>query len=163
MFTTYPLRPRSKGHVRIVSKDPSVNPKVIYDPLADSQDRRELIAGVRFIRRLAATPPLSDYAVEETRPGTAVQSDEEILDAIRRLSGPGFHAAGTCRMGADPQSVVDPLTRVRGVTNLHVVDLSICPIIPAGNTYGPVVAMAWRAADLIQVQRSEDAAIQEPF
>ena len=101
--------------MRIESRDPAILPKVIFDPLADPEDRRELVAGVRFARRLAATPPLSDYALEETRPGAAVQTDEEILDAVRRLGGPGFHAAGTCRMGADSQSVVDPQTRVRGV------------------------------------------------
>ncbi len=152
MLTPMPLRPRSKGQVRIESRDPTVNPKVVFDPLADPQDRRELVAGVRFARQLAATLPLSDYAVHETRPGPTVQTDDEILDAVRRLGSPGFHAAGTCRMGADPDSVVDPQTRVRGVQNLHVVDLSISPILTAGNTYGPVAAMAWRAADLIIAQ-----------
>ena len=83
MLTPFPLRPRSKGQVRIESKDPSVSPKVIFDPLADPQDRRELVDGIRFARRLAATPPLSDYTLQETRPGAAVQSDEEILDATR--------------------------------------------------------------------------------
>lgn len=156
MLTPFPLRPRSKGWVRIASRDPAVYPKVVFDPLADPQDRRELIAGVRYARRLAATAPLSEYALQETRPGAAVQTDEEILDALRRLSGPGFHAAGTCRMGADADSVVDPQTRVRGVDNLNVVDLSIFPILTAGNTYGPVAALAWRAADLIQRQ---DAAV----
>jgi choline dehydrogenase-like flavoprotein len=149
MLTPFPLRPRSKGQVQIESRDPALNPKVIFDALADPQDRRELIAGVRFARKLAATPPLSNYTLEETRPGAECETDEEILDAFRRLSGPGFHAAGTCRMGADSNSVVDPYTRVRGVDNLHVVDLSISPILTAGNTYGPVAAMAWRAADLI--------------
>ncbi|EKT4467884.1 GMC family oxidoreductase N-terminal domain-containing protein [Pseudomonas putida] len=149
MLCTLPLRPRAKGQVHIVSKDPTINARVVFDPLADERDRSELIAGFRFARKLAATPPLSDYAVEETRPGLAVQSDAEILEAIRLLGGPAYHAAGTCRMGADEQSVVDPRTRVRGVENLHVVDLSIAPILTAGNTYGPVAAMAWRAADLI--------------
>jgi choline dehydrogenase-like flavoprotein len=149
MITPFPLRPRSKGQVQITSRDPRILPKVIFDPLADPQDRRELIDGVRFARQLAATPPLVGYALKETRPGAAFQTDEEILDALRQLGGPGFHAAGTCRMGADAQSVVDPETRVRGVQNLHVADLSISPILTAGNTYAPVVAMAWRAADLI--------------
>jgi len=149
MITPFPLRPRSKGSVTIVSRDASIHPRVVFDPLSDAQDRRELVAGVRFARSLAATAPLSEYGVQETRPGPAVQSDEEILDAIRRLGGPGFHAAGTCRMGSDAQSVVDPQTRVRGVDNLHVVDLSILPILTSGNTYGPVSALAWRAADLI--------------
>ena len=158
MITSFPLRPYSKGQVRIESRDPSVHPKVIFNPLADPRDRRELIAGVNFARRLAATPPLSDYAVQETRPGPAVQTDEQILNAVRRLGGPGFHAAGTCRMGADSQSVVDSQTRVRGVQNVHVVDLSIFPILTSGNTYGPVVAMAWRAADLIIAQERQSAA-----
>jgi choline dehydrogenase len=158
MFTTYPLRPRSKGSVHITSKDPAVNAKVVFDAFADPDDRREMIAGVRFARRLVATSPLAQYVVEETRPGPAVQSDEQILEALRRLSGPGFHAAGTCRMGADAGSVVDPQTRVRGVRQLHVVDLSISPILTGGNTYGPVAAMAWRAADLILAQQGQHAA-----
>lgn len=149
MITSFPLRPRSKGSVTIVSRDASIHPRVLFDPFSDAQDCREMVAGVRFARSLAATSPLSEYAVQETRPGPAVQSDDDILDAIRRLGGPGYHAAGTCRMGSDAQSVVDPQTRVRGVQNLHVVDLSILPILTSGNTYGPVAALAWRAADLI--------------
>jgi choline dehydrogenase len=159
MLVPFPLRPRSKGHVRVASKDPTVYPKVVYDPLADAEDRRELIAGVRFARQVAATRPLSDYALEETLPGKEVHSDDEILEAVRRLAGPGFHAAGTCRMGSDPQSVVDPQTRVRGVQNLNVVDLSIFPILTSGNTYVPVAALAWRAADLILAEDASPEAI----
>ena len=81
-----------------------------------------------------------------------MQTDEDILDAIRTLGGPGFHAAGTCRMGKDSESVVDPRTRGRGVQNLHVVDLSVFPILTAGNTYVPVSAMAWHAAEMILLQ-----------
>jgi choline dehydrogenase-like flavoprotein len=152
MLAPFPLRPRAKGQVVITSRDPAVLPKVIFDPLSDPQDCRELIDGVRFARRLAATPPLSDYALEEILPGPHVQTDEDILDAIRTLGGPGFHAAGTCRMGKDSESVVDPQTRVRGVQNLHVVDLSVFPILTAGNTYVPVSAMAWHAAEMILLQ-----------
>ncbi len=149
MIVPFPLRPRSKGSVHIQSRDAASLPRVVFDPLADPADRAELIAGVRFARRLAAARPLADHALEETQPGTAVQTDEEILEAVRTLGGPGFHAAGTCRMGADEASVVDPRTCVRGVDNLNVVDLSIFPILTSGNTYLPVAAAAWRAADLI--------------
>jgi choline dehydrogenase-like flavoprotein len=149
MITTYPLRPRSKGQARIVSQDPSALPKLIYDPFANPDDCREMIGGVRFARKLASTKPLSDYMVEETRPGAHLQSDEEILGALQKWAGPGFHASGTCRMGSDSESVVDPKTCVRGVENLHVIDLSILPILTAGNTYAPASAIAWRAADLL--------------
>ena len=152
MLLPFPLRPRSKGQVFIESRDPTVVPKIVYDPLADPEDRRELIAGVRLARRIAASPPLSQYALAETTPGPEVQTDEQILDAFARLGGPAYHAAGTCRMGADEDSVVDPKTRVRGVQNLNVVDLSVFPILTSGNTYVPVMALAWRAADMIAAQ-----------
>ncbi len=149
IITPFPLRPRAKGQVEITSRDPAVNPKVVYDPFSDPEDCSEFVAGVKLARKLAATLPLASYALQETRPGKEVQTDAQIIDAMRRLCSPTFHAAGTCRMGKDEDSVVDPLTRVRGVQNLHVIDLSICPIITAGNTYGPVTAIAWRAADLL--------------
>jgi choline dehydrogenase-like flavoprotein len=150
IITPFPLRPRSKGQVEITSRDSSINPKVIYDPFANPEDCRDLIAGVRFARKLAATHPLANYVLHETRPGIEVQTDEQIVIALRKLCSPAFHAVGTCRMGNDESSVVDPETRVRGVQNLYVIDLSISPIITAGNTYGPVTAMAWRAADLLR-------------
>ncbi|MFP3554874.1 GMC family oxidoreductase N-terminal domain-containing protein [Paraburkholderia sp. SIMBA_049] len=155
MLLPFPLRPRSKGQIFIQSKDPLVLPKIVYDPLADPEDRRELIAGFRLARRVAASAPLSNYALEETTPGPEVQTDEQILDAFVRLGGPAYHAAGTCRMGADAASVVDPQTRVRGVENLNVVDLSIFPILTSGNTYVPVAALAWRAADMLVAQLQE--------
>ena len=152
MLLPFPLRPRSKGEVFIETRDPANSPKVVYDPLADPEDCRELIAGLRLARRVAASPPLSDFALEETVPGLKVQTDEQILEAFKRLGGPAYHAAGTCRMGADEESVVDPQTQVRGVQNLNVVDLSVFPILTSGNTYLPVAAMAWIAADMIAEQ-----------
>jgi choline dehydrogenase len=149
MVCTFPVRPRSTGSVCIDSRDAQRGPRIVFDPFSDPQDRREMVDAVRFVRRLVASEPLARYVVEETRPGRAHDSDEAILDSWRRLSGPVFHATGTCRMGADEASVVDPDTRVRGVRNLHVVDLSIAPRVLAAATYGPVCALAWRAADLL--------------
>lgn len=146
----YPLRPRSQGTIRIRSRDAAELPSVMLDPLQDPEDRRQLVEMVRFTRRLVATEPLSRFIVEETRPGPAIASDEEILDAILRLHTPAYHACGTCRMGSDEESVVDPKTRVRGTQGLHVVDLSIAPFIVSGNTAAPTMAMAWRAADLMK-------------
>lgn len=152
MLLPFPLRPRSKGQIFIQSRDPAATPKIVYDPLAHAEDRRELIAGVRLARKIAASPPLAQYTLEETTPGVKVQTDEQILDAFARFGGSAYHAAGTCRMGADENSVVDPQTRVRGVENLNVVDLSVFPILTSGNTYVLVAALAWRAADIIAKQ-----------
>ena len=148
-IAVYPLRPRSTGAVRIASRDPDVLPTAYLDYFADPEDRRTMIGAVRFVREMMGHPLLADLIEAETRPGPAVSTDDEILDAYRRMGTPAYHAGGTCRMGTDPDAVVDPLTRVRGVDGLHVVDLSIAPIIPAGNTFAPVAAMAWCAAELI--------------
>lgn len=147
---TYVLRPRSKGQVQITSTDCTALPEINLDFLADAEDRREMIELFRQARRYAASPPLSKYVEAETSPGPAVRTDEEILDAYARLGMCGYHAVGTCRMGKDERAVVAPDLRVRGVDNLCVIDLSIAPFIPAGNTFAPTAAMAWRAADILQ-------------
>ena len=146
----YPLRPRSAGSLRIVSRDPMALPDTWLDYFADTEDRRVMIDSVRFVRRLLAAPPIAEMVERESRPGPQVETDEQILDAYRAMGTPAYHAVGTCRMGDDAGSVVDPQTRVRGTERLHVVDLSIAPVIPAGNTFAPVMAMAWRAAELIE-------------
>ncbi len=101
------------------------------------------------MRRLFATEPLAQRIEHETTPGEGVQGDEEIIDAGLDMGGCGYHAIGTCAMGPNDDDVVDPQLRVRGVTNLRVVDASVLPIMVSGNLNGPVSALAWRAADLI--------------
>ena len=86
---------------------------------------------------------------KETLPGDEVQSDEQILSAFARHGQAGYHATGTCRMGTDARAVLDARLRVRGATGLRVVDLSAFPGIISGNTNGPAMAFAMRAADLI--------------
>ena len=145
----YPLRPQSTGRLHITSSEPSALPETRLDYFAHEEDRRVMIGSVRFVRRLMAEHPIAETIERESRPGALVESDQDILDAYREMGTPAYHAVGTCRMGDDEDSVVDPQTRVRGTEGLHVVDLSIFPAIPAGNTFAPVVAAAWRAAELI--------------
>ena len=148
-IAVYPLRPRATGETMIVSTDPEVLPVVSLDFFEDAEDRREMIEAVRFIRRLSKAGPLSNIIDHETRPGPQFETDEEILDAYRSLGTTAYHAVGTCRMGMDESAVVDQDTVVRGVSGLNVVDLSIVPFVIAGNTFGPTIAIARRAADLI--------------
>lgn len=108
-----------------------------------------MIGAVRVMREYAKQSPLADMIAEETMPGPAYNSDAEIIAAYDKYGSCGYHAVGSCRMGSDDNSVVDPELRVRGVEGLRVMDTSIMPVIPSGNTNGPTMAMAWRAADII--------------
>jgi len=146
---SYGLRPLSRGHVRITSPDPDTPADVNPNYLADEEDRRIAVASMRFMRRLVQQSSLAALIAEETRPGPALQTDEQLLDAYRQGGQSGYHACGTCRMGADEQSVVDARLRVRGVDGLRLMDLSVAPTMLSGNTNGPMMAMAWRAAELI--------------
>jgi len=146
---SYGLRPNSQGQLRITSPDPDLPADVDPNYLADAEDCRVAIATLRFMRELCEQPALATLVEHETRPGPAVQSDTQVLDAFRQGGQSGYHACGTCRMGGDAASVVDPTLRVRGVQGLRVMDLSIAPTMISGNTNGPVMAMAWRGAELI--------------
>jgi choline dehydrogenase len=146
---SYGLRPLSQGHVRITSPDPDLPADVNPNYLADEEDRRIAVASMRFMRRVVQQPSLAALITEETRPGPAVETDEQLLEAYRQGGQSGYHACGTCRMGGDEQSVVDARLRVRGVHGLRVMDLSVTPTMLSGNTNGPMMAMAWRAAELI--------------
>jgi choline dehydrogenase-like flavoprotein len=147
--TLYPLRPTSRGRIHIDSVDPDAPARFEPNYRATEQDRKAMIGAVRIARDYVRQQPLAALIAEETMPGPACQSDAEILDAYDRFGTCGYHAVGSCRMGKDAQSVVDPALRVRGVEGLRVMDTSIMPVIPSGNTNGPTMAMAWRAADII--------------
>ena len=150
----YALRPQTPGSLHIRSTDP--NEPGVFKPgyrSPNAADRREMIDVVRYGRRLAQQSPLSDLIEAETSPGPKYETDDQIMQAYDQLGVCGYHTVGTCRMGDDPGSVVDPELRVRGVQGLRIMDTSIMPTIPSGNTNGPTMAMAWRAADVIRRQR----------
>lgn len=154
-LVVYPTRPQSLGSVHITSTDPLAAPETIANHRAAEIDGRAMIDGVRAARRFVAQPPLDRMVVAETQPGPHYQSDAEILHAYDQFATCGYHTIGTCRMGRDADSVVDPKLRVRGVDGLRIVDTSVFPVMPSGNTQGPTMALAWRAADVI---RQSDAA-----
>jgi choline dehydrogenase len=145
----YPLRPTSRGELNIKSTNPAELPTLTPNYRSTDIDMQQLVATVRLARRYAEQPALKQWIEVETNPGPQYQTDDEIIESFDRTGTCGYHAIGTCRMGSDPESVVDPQLRVRGVEGLRVMDTSIFPQIPSGNTNGPTMAMAWRAADVI--------------
>ncbi|MBI1394412.1 MAG: choline dehydrogenase [Betaproteobacteria bacterium] len=144
-----PLRPESRGSVRIASARPDVPPEIRYNYLDTPQDRQTVIDGLKFLRRLGATSRLAALGVRERSPGVKVVTDEDWLDYARGVGGTVYHPTSTCRMGIDPEAVVDPRLRVRGVQGLRVVDASIMPNVVSGNTNAATVMVAEKASDLI--------------
>lgn len=150
LLSAQPCRPTSRGHLEIASADPAVPPRIVPNALATEHDIAELVEGSRLLRRLAATPALRAVIESELQPGPTIQSDDEFLADIRQRASTVFHPVSTCRMGADLETdVVDTNLRVHGVEGLRVVDASVFPSIPSGNTNAPTLMVAERAADLI--------------
>jgi choline dehydrogenase len=114
------------------------------------EDRQVAIAAVRLARRLARSRALRPYLIEEYRPGPDCgDSDDDLLDFVRNHAATIFHPVGTCRMGNDAAAVVDSRLRVRGIDGLRVIDASIMPTLPAGNTHIPTVMIGERGADFL--------------
>jgi choline dehydrogenase len=95
----------------------------------------------------------------ELLPGDEAQSDVQIAEVVRREGGHRSHPVGTCRMGNDALAVVDPELRVHGLTGLRVVDASVMPELPGGNTNVPTIMIGEKAADLIRGRKLEPAAL----
>ena len=143
------LRPRSRGWVHINSADPHEHPKIDPKYLDDPHDADVLLAGIKAVRRIAAYPALSGLIVRETRPGNETTTDAQILEYIRETTQTTWHIVGSCKAGTDPDAVVDPDLRVRGVSGLRVIDSSIFPTIPSSNTNAPTIALGERGAEMV--------------
>jgi choline dehydrogenase-like flavoprotein len=141
---------KSRGQLRLRSSDPLEKPRMVTNTLAEPEDLASLVAGVRIARDVAAKNPLAEVAGREIYPGAEVVDDDDIEAFVRRNVELLYHPVGTCKMGTGDDAVVDPQLRVRGVDGLRVVDASIMPQIPGGNTNAPTIMVAERAADLIK-------------
>lgn len=147
------LRPTAQGRCEITGSDPSA--PLLIDPnyLGTDEDRQTTANLLRKMREIFGQEPIVDRISAETYPGPTATSDEELVDAALEGGFSGYHAVGTCAMGPDEEAVVDSRLRVRGVDGLRVVDCSVMPTMVAGNLNGPIMAMAWRAADFILEDR----------
>lgn len=148
------LRPTSEGSITITSADPSAPPRIEPGYLTSEYDRRTAANVMRKMRDLFAQSPMADRISHETYPGIDTQTDDEIIDSALDGGYCGYHAIGSCGMGPGEDDVVDNRLRLRGIDNTRVVDCSVMPTMVAGNLNGPIMAMAWRAADFILAEDS---------
>lgn len=148
----YPLYPRSRGSTHIRSRDPLEAPEVIAGYLVEAEDRQVAVRGLEIIREIASTSPLHGFIRREVRPGAQIAGSEHLLEYVKATGHTCWHPVGTCRMGEDPEAVVDPHLRVRGILGLRVVDASVMPVLASSNTNIPTIMIAERAADLIRAR-----------
>jgi choline dehydrogenase len=144
------LTPESRGHIELASGDPLHAPRFHPNYLSCESDIRRQVAGMRRLRQIMQTQPMAARLVEEVKPGIAVQSDEQLLDYLKRFGGTAWHPVGTCKMGSDGEAVVDARLCVHGIQRLRVIDASIMPTIVTGNTNAPCIVIGEKGADMIR-------------
>ena len=149
------LRPASRGSIQAQSKDPSAAPLIRPNYLSCPEDEAVAVAGLRYTRRIMQAKALAPFKPEEWKPGPKIQSDAELLDAARDLGTTIFHPVGTCKMGSDGESVVNPRLQVHGCKSLRVIDASVMPLITSGNTNAPTVMIAEQGAAFILADAKE--------
>ena len=154
-LTVYQCRPESKGSIHVKTADPTAAPAIRPNYLDDPMDRRVLVDGMKIGRKIIENSVLDKYRAFEMNPGPKVQTDEEWLDFARANGQTTYHVIGTCKMGGDPFAVVDDQLRVHGIAGLRVVDASIMPTVPSGNTNAAVIMIAEKGADMIKAAAEE--------
>ncbi len=148
----YQLRPRSRGYVRLRSANPFDLPLIQPNYLTHPEDQRAVIGGLRLARALLHSDALLPYCLQDDFPPVSATSDDALLASARERGGTAWHFMGTCKMGQadDPEAVVDSELRVMGLEGLRVVDASVMPMMPSGNTGAPTMMIAEKASDLIR-------------
>ena len=148
------LRPEARGTVSLASSDANDAPKIINNFFSSDTDRQAIRQAFKINRSIFSQSAFTEHLGAEITPGKEVQSDNEIDAFIRETAMTVFHPIGTCRMGTDEASVVDPKLKVRGCENLRVVDASIMPDLVGGNINAPVIMIAEKAADMVLAENS---------
>src|SRR5262245_53977871 len=143
-------RPDSRGSIHIKSATPCVEPAIRPNFLSAQTDRDAAVAGMQIARKIVAHPSMEKYIAYENKPGKDVNTYDEWLDFARRTGQTTYHVIGTCKMGHDPMAVVDDRLRVHGIAGLRVIDASIMPTVPSGNTNAPTIMVAEKGADMIK-------------
>jgi choline dehydrogenase len=149
------MRPLSRGYVMAKTNKPGDAPAINPRYLSDDTDRRAVLGGIRYIRKLFEAPALKKYLGIESLPGDTVQSDDEILDYARSYGNTVYHATCTCMMGRHAMCVVDDQLKVYGLEGLRVIDASIMPAVSSTNTNAPTIMIAEKGAAMIKAAQRE--------
>ncbi len=143
-------RPSSRGEIMIRSRNPRDYPKIVANAYSTEADVAEMLAAVKFVRKIAAQPALAEIIEEEVVPGPSVTSDADLIQDFRKRSGTVYHPVSTCRMGPDgSRAVVDPRLRVHGISGLRIIDASIFPDNISGNTNAASIMTGWKGAEMV--------------
>ena len=142
-------QPKSRGYIEIKSNNPDDAPKILFNYLQHEHDLIGFRNALKITRKIMSQPAFDAYRDVEIQPGVTVTTDDDIDEFIRNSVESAYHPCGTCKMGVDNESVVDPKTKVRGVNNIRVIDASIFPDILNGNINAPTLMVAEKASDII--------------
>ena len=155
-LTSCLLRPKARGSVKLRSANPADQPVVDCNFFGHPDDLRLTLASVRYARKILATEPFKSKIAEELLPGAALEDDASLTKFAGQTVKTNYHPSGSLRMGADndPLSVVDSRLKVRGIEGLRIIDCSIIPLIPSGNTNAPAMAIGSKAATMIAADAS---------
>jgi choline dehydrogenase-like flavoprotein len=148
------LRPRSRGTVRLASADPKAAPLIDPNYWEDPYDREMSITGLKLAQEIMRQPALKPFVLAERLPGPQVRTDTDYFNYAVKNAKTDHHPAGTCRMGADAEAVVDPTLRFNGIEALRVVDASVMPTVVSSNTNAATIMIAEKAADMIKAAQS---------
>lgn len=144
------MRSKSRGRIRLASKDPHAAPSILFNYMSHEKDWEEFRDAIRLTRNIIEQPAFDKYRGREISPGPDVQSDEALDQFIKANAETAYHPCGSCRMGDDALAVTDGQGRVHGVEGLRVVDASLFPLIPTGNLNAPTIMLAEKIADHIR-------------
>jgi choline dehydrogenase len=143
------LRSESTGSIHVASKSPNAPPAVRFNFMTAQLDRDVTLEAMRITRRIMTASPMRDIASDEIAPGVNVETDDELLDWVKKNAETTYHPVGTCKMGSDPMAVVDDQLRVHGMQGLRVADASIMPTLTSGNTNAPSIMIGEKASRMI--------------
>ena len=143
---------KSRGWIHLKSSDPLEKPEIVLNHFRDQQDIDDYRMAFRLTREIGMQPAFDEFRKREIDPGEHVQTDDEVDAWVRENVETAYHPTCTCKIGADddPMAVVDSSCRVRGIQNLRIVDSSIFPSVPNGNTNAPTIMVGEKAADIIR-------------
>lgn len=144
------LHPRSRGWVKLRSNNPADLPRIHFNFYSERSDLDSMVEGVKMARDIYHSGPLAKIIEHDIKPDNDIRTDAQIEEWIRNTTDVNQHPLGTCTMGSDDSCVVDPQLRVRGIEGLRVVDASVMPDEPGGNTNLPTIMIAEKAADMIR-------------